>query len=209
MKNSHRAIALLLAAAGLTACSSLTGSREPLLTEAEVGMAGNDAANTCLIVGGFTNVIGGMYDQITVRMDTANGPKTATIKQKGMLELTLPYVFFQVPKGDYKVTWVSLNLYTGKQKYSKPELELTTFGTPAGSELKSSYPGTHGEINAEMKGTCDGGFKWLGLYEYKRGGLFSSSSLTRKTGFESTERPNFVASLKEQFKGTKWEETIK
>lgn len=205
-------LAMIGAVAFMTGCTAVGSvmKADPVLTKSDISKLSANPADSCLLFGGFSGLSFTPKDTFNIVLDTTSGQQTLSPARPSATSSVIPFTFAGVPKGDFAISWILRDAWYGETDWlKKPVMEKLTFGTPPAGEQKSSKMGGHGDIHADLKGKCDGGFIWLGFYTINKGGMLSNSKLERKTSLEYYDKDKYLNSIREQVKGTVWEAAIK
>ena len=196
-------------------CATLMGggASDPVINSDDLAaIQGANASNTCLITG----LVDGSKEAGSGHSGTiVAGDKTAALvfKSAGALDASVFYAL--VPAGSFEIKFLSLAEMkkSNESCWGSGNKCIVTYGQPASVTEKNPLPGKHGTLPESYKGTCKGGFVHLGVYEAVVGGLMSSSKFTEMStsAYMPGERfqSRHFAALREQLKGTAWENLIK
>ncbi|MBV6493314.1 MAG: hypothetical protein LDLANPLL_01330 [Turneriella sp.] len=206
---------IAISALALSSCATLMGggASDPVINADDLTMVqGANPSNTCLVTG----LVDGTKEAGTgLAGAIEHEGKRAALVFKGAGALDASVFYALVPQGSFEVKYLALgeNKKSNESCWGANNKCVVTYGEPATVADKNPLPGKHGALPAAYKGTCKGGFVFLGVYEAVVGGLMSSSKFTEmSTGMympgERFQSRHFAA-LKEQLKGTPWESLIK
>lgn len=206
---------IAVAALSLSYCATLMGggASDPVINANDLAaVQGANPANTCLVTGlvDGTKEAGNGYAGTIVA-----GDKSSPLVFKGAGALDASVFYALVPAGAFEIRYLALAEMkkSGDSCWGVGNKCLVTYGEPALVTEKNPLPGKHGTLPSSYKGNCKGGFLHLGVYEAVVGGVMSSSKFSEMStsAYMPGERfqSRHFAALKEQLKGTPWENLIK
>jgi hypothetical protein len=173
----------------------------PFLTTHDLERLSADTKEKCLVAAEvFSMGMGVLEGDITI--ETWGGELTTKGVDGGLTAMSGDRLaFINVPKGPFRVSHIQYYWDHPTDSTRNEKSERREFNSRGQGRSMASLHGV-GEIPAEMSGTCEGGFVWLGIFKGDKGGMLSNPRLFASQG--GVEETNALASLKKSLAGTPW-----